>query len=594
MYWKNWITEEGPERYSHSIEDEWKRRLNTIYLLRTLYTQPLTSTSHLATAAVLETAFAANEILHDELLLAYEKCNDPTQKAEIHIRLSDVRQGQLSDDDDGSTEQKKHEFRVEILDHLNSAIDLIPDKTSYNRCFALMKKLSFLRKHNEFSHGSEIDREIIGIFHEIRACSPFFSFDRNHGSILENEIRYYEGRYDLTVNFFVELTPVQRVSLIMDLLVFYDPNIYILPAAVVTGRVAEVADLYQEILQNLDLAGCSTVRWYGILVNYLHRACRDLQMSSSVLQRLLAIPFTRKETSRDKRISGNALGDAEGYLRLASDILYQRFRYSSNPDAKALLLAEAESLPFQPLFQSVDISITVMLSYLVVLARMQKRMSSSQRYQETLQKAFDTCWANLHDDFMRNDALTLRYLSRILASIPGLSKDAEIACSAQPYYLYKLSDEELLANARDREDVEELRGSYHTYELLDLWDVLDDSEYWAAKPRCSRKEIGHRCPQNAEWENWTKPMYTCMCCAGSFLCQECYDERRKRNISSETEGKIDFCCDGGEYFKAPMDGWQGIRYGVIYIEGEEPLEFSVWLEQLRDKWKQAWDDFWKN
>lgn len=86
----------------------------------------------------------------------------------------------------------------------------------------------------------------------------------------------------------------------------------------------------------------------------------------------------------------------------------------------------------------------------------------------------------------------------------------------------------------------------------------------------------------------------CLCCTASVLCQPCYDERLRRNSSPVRVGDgIDFCCDAGEYIKAPMDGWKGVRDGKIYIENEEPIEVDIFLQQIRDKWKRTWEEFWK-
>lgn len=325
VYWKKWITEMDSMLNLSAKEIYAATSVNKVYLLRTFYRHPLTSISHLATAAVLEKALAKEETERDELLLASEKCNDAAQKAEIHVRLSVMCQRQFWSDEDLS-EEHKHKVYLEALDHLDLAIDLIADKSSYTRCLALKEKLCFLKDQDEGLplHGSEIDQEIIGLYHEIRTHSLNLS-DEWH-NILTREIIYYDGRYDLTVNFFVGLTPVQRVLLIMDISPRRDLNRYLLPAAVATDRVAEVGELYQELSRNLDLAGCGTLWWHKSHVNYLHRAGRDLQMSSSVLQRVLATPLTSMRTAIGNRVLETAVEDAESYMPLTLDILYQRFR----------------------------------------------------------------------------------------------------------------------------------------------------------------------------------------------------------------------------------------------------------------------------
>ena len=47
------------------------------------------------------------------------------------------------------------------------------------------------------------------------------------------------------------------------------------------------------------------------------------------------------------------------------------------------------------------------------------------------------------------------------------------------------------------------------------------------------------------------------------------------------------------YVKAPVDGWRGVKNGVIRI-GEEEIEFKEWLRSLKEeRWPKAWENFWK-
>ncbi|CAN9121073.1 unnamed protein product [Alternaria alternata] len=49
----------------------------------------------------------------------------------------------------------------------------------------------------------------------------------------------------------------------------------------------------------------------------------------------------------------------------------------------------------------------------------------------------------------------------------------------------------------------------------------------------------------------------------------------------------------GEYIRGPVDGWQGIRRGVMTIEREK-TEFQKWLKEIKGKkWPLAWERFWK-
>jgi hypothetical protein len=45
--------------------------------------------------------------------------------------------------------------------------------------------------------------------------------------------------------------------------------------------------------------------------------------------------------------------------------------------------------------------------------------------------------------------------------------------------------------------------------------------------------------------------------------------------------------------KGPVDGWRGVKNGVIRI-GEEETPFQEWLDRLKgERWPKAWENFWK-
>lgn len=237
---------------------------------------------------------------------------------------------------------------------------------------------------------------------------------------------------------------------------------------------------------------------------------------------------------------------------------------------------------------------------MLILAKMRRRVDSSQQYQETLQQAFEICWANLHDDAITNDMQSLVHLSKTVSAIPSFQREAEILGSAQLYYLGrfsdlpKFSDSDKRVKPRQAEELEQTLD-YSIYSSLQYQDALRSS-HWYSTPPCTRARLGHKCVGSDGWRTWEhSPMYTCLVCTTSILCQECYDERIKRNNTPDYAGDaMDFCCDAGEYIKAPMEGWKGVRDGKIYIENEEPIEVEAFLGQIREKWKRSWDDFWKN
>lgn len=574
--------------------------IRTTYLMRSLYRHPLTSTAHFATSFVLNTVGEVVEnAMYQELLLAVEKCTDPVQKSEIHIKISKTLNRYDPDEEVITEDEKASRCKnlQQALYHVDSAIGMISDKTSNTRHSALLEKVSLLQSLNEIQYGDSIDSEIIEIFHEIKTYSQRLLI--NDKSALYVEISYHRGNHGRVMDFFVGLTPTQRLALLVygagkwDTFTSADLNGALLPAALLTERTAELLGIYDEMLRDLKLGNCEII-WYDTLARS-YKAIGDLQQSSDVLRKAATYIFRNLElyVGSDYYYAPNLVGD---YVNLASDVIYQRFRASNQSDVKTMLLQDAEAILFQPLPQSVRLTPTTIIPHLIVLSRMQKRVGTFQKYQESLQQAFDMCWANLRDNSVYNDMENMLHLTKILAIAPSFHREAEITNSAQLYFLGNFSDLERFSNIRrttDAGETQELEKNLE-YSFYGSLEALRMSWVFETRP-CTRNQIRHQCKRSSGWRTWEQgPMYVCLCCTASILCQDCYDERIRRNNAPDQAGnEIDFCCDAGEYIKAPMDGWKGVRDGKIYIENEEPIEVDTFLEQVRDKWMRSWDEFWK-
>lgn len=55
----------------------------------------------------------------------------------------------------------------------------------------------------------------------------------------------------------------------------------------------------------------------------------------------------------------------------------------------------------------------------------------------------------------------------------------------------------------------------------------------------------------------------------------------------------DWCGRDHSYVQCPIEGWRGVKDGVMRI-GEEETPFKEWLRALeQERWPKAWDNFWK-
>lgn len=98
---------------------------------------------------------------------------------------------------------------------------------------------------------------------------------------------------------------------------------------------------------------------------------------------------------------------------------------------------------------------------------------------------------------------------------------------------------------------------------------------------------------NKKIDKWSEPFYLCLICPNTDLCVGCHEKRLE---SDKGEGKGSwkrFCAPDHRYIKGPMKGWQGVRDGVIRIEGEEPIGVKEWVKGLKeDRWPRAWERYW--
>lgn len=116
--------------------------------------------------------------------------------------------------------------------------------------------------------------------------------------------------------------------------------------------------------------------------------------------------------------------------RSLAEIIFEEFRASTNPAQKEKLLDEMKSFPehstdlhdsFQPERSSISI----------LVALMTRRMGQATEFEAIMQKTFDTCVEGLNDTVGWNDSNSFRLLSKVLACVEGLERDALIALSCQ-------------------------------------------------------------------------------------------------------------------------------------------------------------------
>jgi tetratricopeptide (TPR) repeat protein len=324
-------------------------------------------------------------------------------------------------------------------------------------------------------------------------------------------------------------------------------------------------------------------------------------------------------------------------LQLA-DVLHEQFRAATDPVQKIALQGEMKTLALQDKvalrndFNPYESQTTIPLAF------MTGKMGPTNEFQSLMDKTFRETINSLTDDQAWNDSEGFRILAKVLAFVPEMHRDAQIASSLQfsavNEKLFKEADEsrdgqpsdtnikEPLANGHDTEPAVEEKETV-TQEITEvkiqpqevspnvqeiqlpttttttteeaIADIPEDLNPYSSL-------ICNGCQRN--FNNWRDgAVYGCIECTDCDLCEDCFKKIDRCNKGEPwTEWKR-YCGENHKYIRGPIAGWKGVKDGVIRIErvgdGEqgyeqiEEVQFGVWLDGLQDRWKEAWKGFWK-
>ncbi|GIZ42161.1 hypothetical protein CKM354_000543900 [Cercospora kikuchii] len=386
-----------------------------------------------------------------------------------------------------------------------------------------------------------------------------------------------------------------------------------------SGKMDAAIKIYEEVIELLNTVEaaapirCELARGKWFINGDAEGAKALLHENLDTMSDGYQLKFTEEDPS-------TSLGEA---ILLMADIIWEQYRMSSDRTVKAQLFNEIKSLTSKPLATSVAVSKSDLNHHTVIVSKMARKMATAEEFQTTLQSAFDACYEALVDDIGWNDWLNLINMAKIVSQLDGLEREAEILVSAQfseldPPTEAKDKDEKKTgpdeAGNDDANDETEAGADEDDSTAGSVAD--DDDDDTKAEDTASNAasdassippddagdlksgwvECDGDCNPHAAWKYWKEsPMYVCVVCRIITLCGECFEKRQKYNEDPSTcpvKGTY-FCGRDHAYVEGPVEGWHGITNGVMNIDGEEPIEFRVWLEELRnDKWVKAWERFW--
>ena len=396
-------------------------------------------------------------------------------------------------------------------------------------------------------------------------------------------------------------------------------------AAFRTGQQEYLYQAYDEVLKLLENVNAAApvrfqlaiVKWYVGL---------DAEGAKSLLNETLDSTTSGESYAFTNEDPATTLVYATVMM---TEIIYAQYRTTPDHARKAELYVELQGLTQRPLARSIAPPKSDLAYHSLTLARMARKMASAAEYQRQMQNAFGVCYEALVDNVNWNDGFNLSMLAIVLSSMGGLETEAQFMLSAQFSKLDPAVKDEYSDSGSESEDEGEDKKTNgvkdagkeddgdEDYEGKDDDDEdgEDDEEEDDSLPSDEGDLADNfyscdgECHPTTQWLAWKgRPMYTCLICSDTCLCEPCYHKRQEYNkLGAEraneacraSAGAV-YCGFDHKYVRGPIPGWKGIKDGVMTVEssgGEEggriEVKFTEWLKEVKEvKWKEAWKRFW--
>ncbi|CBX95105.1 hypothetical protein LEMA_P115200.1 [Plenodomus lingam JN3] len=350
----------------------------------------------------------------------------------------------------------------------------------------------------------------------------------------------------------------------------------------------------------------------------------DLELSKSMLCELVDDPKTP------------SWAVMAGCHRL-TEILLENFRLSKDPRTKKNALDEAIKVLHKPTEVMPDNYKPSESHMMATIGYMLRHLGPALDYFEYIDAAFKNCIEELQDDSGANDLPALRRLAQVLSYISGFEKEASISLSAQLYIIDQdvhrkepeqdqiLEEDKSHASSTEEQDMVDSSKLQHSTDTEDDAQTTRDTNGDATNgttctiespdlSNCTHKtstieidsppliinEIDEGlsgtdiscsvCKFRIDrWSN--RAVYFCIYCIDLDICESCFAKRR-----SQERGEIEpdwrvICPKSHKHIKSPMEGWRGIKDGIMRI-GTEEVAFKTWLKQLEGAWERYWEEYW--
>ncbi|KAH9868324.1 hypothetical protein J1614_007396 [Plenodomus biglobosus] len=370
---------------------------------------------------------------------------------------------------------------------------------------------------------------------------------------------------------------------------------------------------------------------------FARRVLGDLDMSKSMLRELINHPKTP------------SWGVIAGCNRL-TEILLENFRLSKDPRVKKNALNEAINVLHKPAEVMPDIYKPAETHMMASVGYMLRHLGPALDYFDYMNAAFRNCIEELQDDSGANDLTALRRLAHVLSYVSVFEREASIALTAQLYVIdedvhrkdveqgqvleedrtqVSSAEGQEIANGTKLQESTEVEqdgpsvvqsldaivdgnvdlhapkgdvpnGITNTIETPALPDDTDKSSTTDKIPTTTINEMDigllntaiscNMC--NCDIDRWSAgAVYFCIYCIDVDICESCFAKKTAQESGELPPDWRVICPKGHRHIKTPMEGWRGIKDGVMRI-GIEEIPFQTWLGRLEVAWAKYWDEFW--
>ena len=207
-------------------------------------------------------------------------------------------------------------------------------------------------------------------------------------------------------------------------LAYYNHDIF-QQAAVESNKHEFLVETFELVLKQNQVPYGGAMRLRYSLASYYQTVVWDFEQSQKWLKQVLY------SSTQGEQISEDTVLQARSAL---AEVLMEGFRMSSDSSQKASILDEMKTLASSGIALGADYS-PEMSNTAIPHALMLRKLGPLPEFESALCKSFNACIEALSDDVASNDHRAVRFFGKVLACLPGLQRDAQIALASQFYWL---------------------------------------------------------------------------------------------------------------------------------------------------------------